>query len=327
LAAPQNRMVLYMDERVNRLLTQMLERGVRSLEPTVNNDGSVEYEMLDRIVEPGRAQPLLDGLTEAGIFEREVAQQILICPDHGNSTFSAHLTCRKCGSPRLRRRVVLEHPLCGAVAEDTKFLKEERMVCPKCGRQLAPAHLKPKGGWYECEACETKQEQPHLKLTCLKGRHTLGVAQAVGIDIYRYVLTPQAEQEFKGSFLLNALLADMLGREGYRVQLGAQVTGRSGVVHTVDLLVQTANGGKIVVKTHVSDQPLDEKGVLTAFLLNYDIQPDLMIMAVMPGANEGAEKLAPQYGIRLVCGSVAGEVARRFREEVLPKIEALNRTR
>ena len=99
---------------------------------------------------------------------------------------------------------------------------------------------------------------------------------------------------------------DALAKKGYSVKFNTGVMGMAGVVHDVEILAESATEGKkktVVVLT--SEKSNGKKrtpilSIISAFAISYDIGAERCALVLNEDIDDGARKLAGQYGILLL---------------------------
>jgi hypothetical protein len=146
--------------------------------------------------------------------------------------------CPRDDSSNLVKGQLVEHFSCGYVGLDRDFKQESRYVCPKCRKdlRLIGTDYRNIGIHYRCLDDGEIFTTPVIKWRNLKTRKEWMGEELREVEVYSYRFN--AEKKGWLEFLLKpkAQLVDFLRSRGYDVQEFAQLKGRSGAMHTFDIL-------------------------------------------------------------------------------------------
>jgi len=155
--------------------------------------------------------------TEIGGSAEEVAQKLNLleeektvkktphcssakCATCNSQTFEFYLQCPECESRLLNRGEIIEHFICGCVDFDSNFKHEDKLVCPKCNKELKQVGVDYRrvGVGYSC-ANRHMFSAPRIVFVCTQCRAQFGLSEAKLEKQYTYELTEkgkrQAEQD------------------------------------------------------------------------------------------------------------------------------------
>jgi len=110
----------------------------------------------------------LDYLEENGFLSGDFFLKVHLCNKCYCGFINFMEICPNCGSPDLTVENLIHHFPCAFVGSETDFLKDGRMVCPKCGKKLKGIGVdydKP-GTIFKCNRCSYVTQESDVKTVC-----------------------------------------------------------------------------------------------------------------------------------------------------------------
>lgn len=148
----------------------------------------VSYPVLTGLSEPRR---YLDALADAGLLERIFFDRLHQCASCGSSRLNVREECPSCQAGHLEEESLIHHYRCAYQGLEREFLQGDRLICPKCRRELRHYGVdydRP-GTAYYCKHCSKTASEPVVGFLCADcGAHTAGDA-ASRHDWHHYRLT------------------------------------------------------------------------------------------------------------------------------------------
>jgi hypothetical protein len=129
----------------------------------------------------------LDAWVEAGVLQRTLCDQILVCPRcHSLPTFRNG--CRKCSSARVQRDQLIHHFACAHVDLAQEFQHDGILECPKCRTKnmVVGADFEYLHGGYHCLDCQWSDSTLEPIAHCLSCNYRFAAEQALAEDVYTY---------------------------------------------------------------------------------------------------------------------------------------------
>jgi len=165
------------------------------LAPTYDaNEGRlISYPAAGLIDEPWRHA---DQLAEAGFLSKHFFDRFHCCPSCGSSRLNVREECSACRSADLFEETTIHHFRCAHQAIERQFRQGEKLVCPKCSRELRHFGVdydKP-GLTTACRSCGHIDEDSLVGFVCIDcaSKHD---GQAVATrDWYEYKITAAGER-------------------------------------------------------------------------------------------------------------------------------------
>lgn len=319
------RRIEYEKPHVRRFLTRLLDNSIEKLIPSCDPTSSVGY----RYPEAEDAMQLsststtdeIKKLADLGILVPHYYKKNYFCPNCDSSFIRIRLLCPSCNGDNISKAQAIEHYNCGYVGFQEEFKQEEKLVCPKCNKELkliGSDYHRP-GLVYKCFSCGNLFESPILKLFCQRCESMFGVDDVVGKDLYSYTLNQRLRNEIKKSMISLELIQDVLSDRGYRVLSPAMKAGKSGIKHNFDLLaVKDEAKGRytLAVEILMSDNPVEAERILHIYTKILDTRIDKLMVLAMPGLSEEAKLTAETYGIGYVEAKSFSEAVQLFHENL-----------
>ena len=317
-ASKDQRIRLYKDHNVQLLTSKFVSGELKKLNPVYDQKYGYRYPVVDAIVgDPSSTDELLQNLFEAGILKRELYDKVIFCPSCDTANVSMHYCCPHCKSFDARKSALIEHIQCGYIDTEEKFRKDDKLVCPRCHKELTKPdvdHHKA-GVWCTCNECGKSFDIPVPAHFCRDCRRNFTFEEALYKDVYSYSLTPEAMKEATLGWILITPIRDFLESRGFEVESPGFLKGKSGASHMFDITASPTgvkrNLTVIDLATSTDDIP-SEQPVIAMFAKIYDVSPDKACLIAIPRMSENGKKLAALYNIQLVEAKEPKEVIEAF---------------
>lgn len=317
-ALKDQRIRLYKDHNVQLLTSKFVSGELKKLNPVYDHKYGYRYPVVDAIVgDSSSTDELLQNLFEAGILKRELYDKIVFCPSCDTANVSMHYCCPHCKSFDARKSALIEHIQCGYIDTEEKFRKDDKLVCPRCRKELTKPdvdHHKA-GVWCTCNECGKSFDIPVPAHFCRDCSRNFTFEEALYKDVYSYSLTPEAMKEATLGWILITPIRDFLESRGFEVESPGFLKGKSGASHMFDITASPTgvkrNLTVIDLATSTDDIP-SEQPVIAMFAKIYDVSPDKACLVAIPRMSENGKKLAALYKIKLVEAKEPKEVIEAF---------------
>lgn len=161
-----------------KLLRYMISRN-RSLTPIPSHLSltGYSYPFLEASIEDDQYKEIdsiLDAAIERGFMTPNYIDLVHVCSNCHSGFINYREVCPKCQTRKLTTQHSIHHYVCGYVGPEADFLQGDKLVCPKCSRQLRHIGVdydKP-SVIMECENGHVFQE-PDMETLCMRC-HTQG---------------------------------------------------------------------------------------------------------------------------------------------------------
>jgi len=240
---------------------------------------------------------LIRGFIERGLaFEGEVEFTAVSCPLCGSSAQVALISCRNCGSLRVREVKYYRH-ICGFIGPESAFGDGSALRCPHCrsSGDIEPSHVR-----YRCPDCGEELEEVNIAFKCGSCGALYDEGNMALKPFKRIEPSREAMAEYER--VMRAVEAEVarLRREGYVVERPATLTGESGVVHSFEAAAR--RGGEVIAITSSLGEPL----IQTLFKLGVarsDLKLNKIILVTAKPASQAEREFARSLGIEILEGS------------------------
>jgi len=169
----------------------------------------VGYPLLTGLAEPRR---YLDALADAGLMERSFFDRLHRCGGCGGSRLNVREECPSCQAAHLEEESLIHHYRCAYQGLEREFLRGDRLICPKCRRELRHYGVdydRP-GSAYHCKACTKTSSEPTVGFLCADcGAHTPG-DRAARREWHHYRLTGEGRDALLAGRLPARSLAESM---------------------------------------------------------------------------------------------------------------------
>jgi DNA-binding NarL/FixJ family response regulator len=229
------------DARIIKLVEAMVSGKLTDITPVIdfNYKLGFAYPAVDSLLDTTDQDTLdvLDNLAANGILIKEPYEKFYIDPENMFQLVPTE-RCPHCDSGEIVRGQLVEHFSCGYVGLDRDFKQDSRYVCPKCRKdlRLIGTDYRNVGMHYRCQDCNEVFTSPVVKWRNLKTRKVWNNEELKEVEVFSYRFSPDKRGWLEFQLKPKTQLVDFLRSRGYQVQELAQMTGRSGAVHTIDVL-------------------------------------------------------------------------------------------
>jgi len=300
------RVKLYKDHNVQLLISKFVSGELNKLNPVYDSKHGYRYPVVDAIVgDPSASDELLQSLFEAGVLKRELYDKIVFCPSCNTANVSMHYCCPHCKSIDVRKSALIEHIQCGYIDTEEKFQKDDKLVCPRCRKELTKPDIDyhKAGVWCTCNECGKSFDIAVPAHFCRDCRRNFTFEEALYKDVYFYSLTPEAIREATLGWILIAPMREFLETRGFEVESPGFLKGKSGASHMFDITASPAGVKRnltVIDLATSTDDVASEQPVIALFAKIYDVSPDRACLVAIPKMSENGKKLAALYKIQLV---------------------------
>ncbi len=180
-------------------LKKLLDQRIAIVEPALDPIMPIGhfYPAAARIL--GRTavdREILEQLASFGLLAREVANRVRQCPECDDVRINFREVCPSCKSLNILQQEMVTHFACAYSGPLQHFRRGGDLVCPKCDQTLChigvdyekPSRL------FTCFGCETVFRDPLVESQCLRCNCTCAPSQTIERAVYRFIVTPLAEQ-------------------------------------------------------------------------------------------------------------------------------------
>jgi transcription elongation factor Elf1 len=297
---------LYKDHKVQLLISKFVSGELGTLNPTFDPKHGFSYPVVNDIIgNSSRADEFLQKLFEGGVLERKLYDKIIYCPSCSSANVSIHYTCPHCKSFDVKKSALIEHIKCGYIDTEDHFQKGDKLVCPRCNKELTNPDLDyhRAGVWCTCNQCGKSFDIPVPAHFCRECEENFTFDDAICKDVYSYSLTPEAAKEANQSCILTVPIIESLEDMGFKVESPGFLNGKSGTRHMFDLTAVSAGKKKnttVIDLATSTDDVVSEQSVISMFAKIFDADPEKACLVAIPRMSENGRKLATLYKINLI---------------------------
>ncbi|MCF7888639.1 MAG: diguanylate cyclase, partial [Victivallales bacterium] len=111
---------------------------------------------------------LISFLEDHQLISGEFVDRIFSCTQCNSAFLNFREICTECKSPNIEEQQVIHHFRCAYVGPEKDFIREDKLVCPKCKRTLKLVgndYEKP-SDIYSCNNCGNKFQEPDIITEC-----------------------------------------------------------------------------------------------------------------------------------------------------------------
>jgi transcription elongation factor Elf1/ATP-dependent Clp protease adapter protein ClpS len=294
------------DHKTQLLISKFVSAELGTLTPTFDPKQGFRYSIVDEIVgDPSGTDFFLQKLFDGGVLGRKLYDKIIHCPTCNSVNVSTHYICPHCKSFDIKKSALIEHIKCGYIDTEDHFQKEDKLVCPRCNKELINPNLgyHRAGVWCTCNQCTKSFDIPVPTHFCRECEEKFTFDEAIYKDVYSYNLTSEAAKESNLGFILTVPIIDFLEKRGFEVESPGFLNGKSGTSHMFDLTAVSAGNKKNTTAIDIvtsTDDVKSEQSVISMFAKIFDTTPDKACLVAIPKMSENGKKMALLYKIDLI---------------------------
>jgi len=297
------------NEKAMKLVAEMLAGNIVDIRPEFDftSELGFTYPAAEQVlaVKGEEVVSILESLADKGILRRGFFDRLLRCPQCRSVNLRPTTYCPKCGSGNIARGRVFEHFVCKYIGLEDEFIAKGRYICPKCGQELRTigSDYQSLGLMRKCRDCDEVFNIPLIKWRCLKCSSLTAEDRVTEVNIYSYSFNEAKRGWLEFELKPKLQLIEFLKQRGYEVKENAEVKGRSGAKHSIDILA-TRDDGIITYNIAIGVKVAgDEIGLGEIFDFDdkaYDIGIHDKILIVVPGLGKEAESFASLQRIKVL---------------------------
>jgi DNA-binding NarL/FixJ family response regulator len=229
------------DARIIKLVDALVSGKLTDITPVVdfNYKAGYAYPAVDNLLDTSEQETvkILEALASSEILIKQPFEHFYVDPD-GLFQLVPVEHCPRDDSSNLVKGQLVEHFSCGFVGLDRDFKQESRYICPKCHKdlRLIGTDYRNIGIHYRCQDCSEIFTAPVIKWRNLKTRREWNADELKEMEVYSYRFSPDKKGWLEFQLKPKTQLVDFLRLQSYQVQELVQLTGKSGAVHTFDIL-------------------------------------------------------------------------------------------
>jgi transcription elongation factor Elf1 len=305
-ASKKELLKLYKDHKVQLLISKFVSDELGVLNPVYDPKQGFRYPVIDEIVgDSSSTEKFLQKMFEGGVLQRKLYDKIVYCPSCSSANLSVHYTCPHCKSFDVKKSSLIEHIKCGYIDTEDHFQKGDKLVCPRCNKELTSPDVDyhKAGVWCTCNKCGKSFDIPVPAHFCRECHQNFTFDEAIYKDVYSYSLTPEAAKEATLGCVLTVPIIEFLEDLGFEVESPGFLNGKSGTRHMFDLTAVSAGNKKNITAIDFAtstDDVASEQSVIAMFAKIFDATPDRACLVAIPKMSENGRKLASLYKINLI---------------------------
>jgi len=305
-ATKTERVELYKNHIVQIFLSKFLSGEIAKLDPVFDPEQGYKYPLVEKILgDTAKAEEFLTRLAAAGILKEKLYDKILSCPHCGSPKITIHYNCPHCRSFDVMKSALVEHLQCGYIDTEDRFIKRDKLICPRCSKELVKPDVdyRKAGIWCTCNDCEKSFDIPVPSHFCRKCQKNFTFEDGIYESVYTYALTEEARQEASRGWILVAPIKEFLESHGFEVETPGFLKGKSGASHMFDITAFRPGAEKNVTVIDLAtsaENAVPEQPVIAMFAKIYDVAPDKACLIAIPKITENGRKMAKLYNITLI---------------------------
>jgi len=316
---------VYADPDARKVLEFLIWNAGTTLSPTILPTDEITYPQLESILGKDTLTKekqirLLKAMTEANVLVVELVDKVPICPTCSSNQISTRYICPQCYTFDITKTFLFEHLKCGKVGSSDEFVKDEKVICPKCQTVLHDFGIEYRsvGAWYKCRRCNHSFNSPSHSHFCRPNRHEFTSDAVQLVPLFQYRINPEAAEQIKLKVLVYAEAITQLENLGLTVLAPHSLLGKSGETQSFDIVLkQLKRGWRGEEKTTVIDLKIDKQptGIETVKQFHAkvrDVKPSESWLITVPGLDAEADSLMRNLNLSHAEGATLLEAMQVF---------------
>lgn len=291
-----------------KFLDLILDGGFSDIRPVFDpkTEKLVRYPEIEQALEKNAAfvSRLIEDLIRLGYLKRSFLSKMVICPVCNSPDLRYQTFCHKCDSPYIVKIKMLEHLFCNYVGKEEEFQNGQRLICPKCQKELfiiGDDYNSP-GYNYRCCECGAISPTPKEKWFCPKCENLIEREELKDVILFSYKVNRQEIERLRRERLPRERIINILKKDGYEVEENTRQVGRSGAEHEIDILATKYSGStthRLVIGFSINETEIDSEDVIKLYAKGYDVNAQDVILVAIPKLSPDAENFARHYRIKV----------------------------
>lgn len=222
-----------------QLLSTLNEGSIGRFEPTISNNGHVEYTEAKDLLNyrDGTSREALNTLAEKGLLNQNYTSKVYVCPSCHNEGMQYITACPSCEATHTVRASFFEHTECGYTGEAQEFETKndtDGYICPNCEEKFDRSKLDIKQKNL-CKDCNQYFEDLNHRLWCLDCLHFCAPEKATEQTLYEYELSEEGENWYEVQMTAKELLIDEFDTRGFDTRIDASIQNNRDESYSVHI--------------------------------------------------------------------------------------------
>jgi len=312
------------DSYSQMLLGKFLSGEIKTLEPVYNSKGGYSYPVIEEMLgDASQVDSFLSKLSDSGVLEKTLFDKVILCPKCSSANISFRYCCPFCKSFDIQKSSLVEHVKCGYMDLEGNFRQGAKYVCPKCHEEMQKIDVdyRKAGVWCSCKNCNKSFDIPVSEHFCRSCNVSSTFEEASIKEVYTYTLSKDVKADSFQSLLLSTPIQELFAKEGFTVRGPAPLKGKSGALHSFDIVASRGDGdnpqGIIVVDLATSTGAVvSEQNVIALFAKVFDVSPEKAYLIAIPKLNENGKRMAELYNISTIEAENLKEATNALKESL-----------
>ena len=292
-----------------KLVAEMLAGRLASVKPQYDftTDLGYSYPAVEQAanVKGKEALALMESLASRNIVNKSFFDRLIRCPRCQGVNLRPSSHCPKCGSGHIVRGRILEHFACRYIGVEDEFTAKGKYICPRCRMELLTigADYRSQGVLYKCRDCSEIFNVPFIKWRCLKCSSLMTEDEVGEVVIYSYNFDESKRNWLEFELQPKVRFVEFLKQHGYKVTENANVRGRSGAEHCLDILATRDDGvitHTVAIGIEIGRDRIGLDRILDFDVKAYDGGIHDKILIVIPELGEDGRKFANYQRIKVL---------------------------
>lgn len=292
------------DERTYKLIERLVKNGIIEVSPIIEV-GKVSYPIIEEVLEIksfDKVNEFINILIKSGMFEHKLIDKAIRCPRCGSFSILVKYYCPYCGSIDIDRNSIISHTMCGEISSISNFRKGEKLICPRCGRELVNPEIDYKiiGEVFECNNCKRRFDMPAIMHKCATDGMTFSYREAKYAPIYLLTLSEEVfKSVVKGKYVIS-IISNILRENDFQVFENTALRGTSGINHQFDIVASPKNqkNSKYLCINVTSN--ISENDLIMMFSRIFDVKSAYGVIVGFSDILKHIQELAKSYSISII---------------------------
>ncbi|MEM4462423.1 MAG: hypothetical protein QW695_06125, partial [Candidatus Bathyarchaeia archaeon] len=251
---------LVRDKTLERVLFYIAEGKPLSVHYDLENGYHYPQIESETGILPKESVRILSDLASLKILSEKMLFLSIICPRCRSTNVAIVYRCPRCDSIAIRKDLLMEHIPCGYIGFKPSFEEKGLGVCPRCGKTISD-DVRIVGVWFVCLSCSSRFPEPGHNLFCRVCGDFFTVKDSSMEFIVEYNVSEEVLSTLR-KLIFPSRIKAILEEVGFKVEENVALKGKSGVIHTFDLVVKKSNGRWVAFLIENILKPITESKVI-----------------------------------------------------------------
>jgi predicted RNA-binding Zn-ribbon protein involved in translation (DUF1610 family) len=310
------------ESQIHDFMKSLIRKGVLELKPSLEKSG-IRYLDAEAFLYKSdlvSVKNTLEELVSQGVLKDKIVDRTLLCPNCSSPEVHSKFACPRCNFNSVMLTQLIEHKTCGYIGARKDFLKNDLLICPRCGANISSdlESYRIIGDFYQCDNCGNRFDKPDVIHVCQNCGKTSTFQDIKYTKVFSYRISEDVLYKLANELPILESIRLFFEQNGFTVRLRSQLVGASGVQSLFDVVAEKG-AIRIAIDTSLEGNKDDIVALLAkkmdvnpskVLLLDLSCGEELLTLGRIYGidvVSVGADQILSEETKKLLSGFVGGQ--------------------